>query len=172
MGSSRHRRETATAFGLAVQSGCHCEEANAPAVIATTGGGGAVPAIASVFKLGSPFWLKITGSNFVSGPVAKINGTPAPSTDVKNAQKVLAGSGSARKELVPKGTAVQVTVSNTDGITSAPFAYSWWTPTRRGIQGSERTDLWRGKPGSQPWAARDEGGRVASGFVVFMVPSF
>ena len=84
------------------------------------------PAITSVRKMGSPFRLKITGSNFHSDCTVKINGSAVPQTLYKNSGLVLAKKGAALKALVPKGTTVQVTVTNNDdGGVSAPFSFTW-----------------------------------------------
>jgi len=97
--------------------------ATAPDVVVTSSGG-QTPAILSVRKAGSPIRLVVMGSNFVTGAAVKINGTPAPKTTFKSATKMVAGKGAALKAMVPVGTAVQVTVTNPDGQTSAPFSFA------------------------------------------------
>ncbi|MGA9751411.1 MAG: PKD domain-containing protein [Acidobacteriota bacterium] len=84
------------------------------------------PAITSIKKMGSPFRLKIMGSNFHSDCTVKINGAAVPQTRYKNPGLVLAKKGSALKAMVPKGTTVQVTVTNNDdGGVSSPFSFTW-----------------------------------------------
>lgn len=83
------------------------------------------PSIVSVTKKGSPFRLIVMGENFHPGCVVRIDGNAVPSTSFKNANKVVAKGGSALKAMLPIGTAVAVTVENTnDGGVSQPFYYT------------------------------------------------
>ena len=72
---------------------------------------------------GSPFVLTLTGSNFHNPCTIFINGTAVPITKWKSAT-LLKGKGSGLKTMLPKGTPVQITVTNDDGISSAPFPYT------------------------------------------------
>jgi hypothetical protein len=81
------------------------------------------PTITSLSAMTNPLRLKVIGTNFKTGATVKINGTPAPSTTVKNATQILA-KGSALKTMLPKGTQVMVTVLNTDGGESAARAFT------------------------------------------------
>lgn len=83
----------------------------------------AAPAVASVKKLGDPFRLSVAGSGFQDGCAVTIDGASVPSTKYKSAVQVLA-KGSGLKEMVPKGTTVQVRVVNPDGTASAAYAYA------------------------------------------------
>lgn len=84
------------------------------------------PVISRAQKAGSPFRIKIYGSNFHPGCVVKINGTPVPQVKFKNDGKLVAKKGKILKTMAPKGTKVQITVENTDdGGISAPFTWSW-----------------------------------------------
>jgi hypothetical protein len=76
--------------------------------------------ISGVTKASDPFRLKVYGSNFQSGAVVKINGT-AVTTVFKSGSLLVAKQ---CKSLCPKGTAVQVTVTNPDGSTSAAFSFT------------------------------------------------
>ncbi len=85
-----------------------------------------VPVITSVRKLGGPFRLAITGSLFHNLCTVKINGNAVPMTTLKRDGSLLARQGKILKAMVPKGTAVSVTVTNTDEeVTSAPFSFIW-----------------------------------------------
>ena len=84
------------------------------------------PAISSVTKAGSPFRLKITGSNFHSNCTVKVNGASVPLSQYKSPSLVIAKKGAALKAMVPKGVTVQITVTNNDdGGVSAPFSFTW-----------------------------------------------
>ncbi len=83
----------------------------------------APPLISAAKALPNPFRLKLTGSNFHSGCTLTIGGTSVPVT-YKSSTTLLA-KGSAVKALLPKGTAVQLVVTNNDdGGVSAPFTYT------------------------------------------------
>ena len=73
-----------------------------------------------VVKAANPFRLKVTGTGFISGCVIKINGT-AVTTVYKSTTLVVA---KGCKPLCPKGTQVQVTVTNPDGTTSNAFPFT------------------------------------------------
>jgi hypothetical protein len=67
----------------------------------------------------------ISGSNFHQNCTVKINGTVVPTTVYRSATSVEAQKGAALKAMVPKGQAVQVTVTNNDdGGVSQPFSYT------------------------------------------------
>jgi hypothetical protein len=72
---------------------------------------------------GSPFVLTLNGSNFHNPCTIFINGTAVPVTKWKSAT-LLKGKGAGLKTMLPKGTTVQITVTNDDGISSAPFPYT------------------------------------------------
>jgi hypothetical protein len=81
------------------------------------------PIITSAQKLASPLRLKVSGSNFHPDFTLKINGTPVTAT-YKNNALVLA-KGTSLKMLLPKGVAVNLTITNNDdGGISAPFSYT------------------------------------------------
>jgi hypothetical protein len=81
------------------------------------------PVITSAQKLASPLRLKVSGSNFHRDFTLKINGTPVTAT-YKSDALVLA-KGTSLKMLLPKGIAVNLTVTNNDdGGISAPFSYT------------------------------------------------
>lgn len=83
------------------------------------------PVINAVRKLGSPFRLKVEGSDFANGCTVQINGLPVPSTKFKSASLLIAKSGKALKAMVPKGQTVTITVANPDGTVSQGFGFSW-----------------------------------------------
>ena len=78
------------------------------------------PSISGVSKAVNPFRLKVSGSNFQSGAVVKINGT-AVTTVFKSGSLLVAKQ---CKSLCPKGTAVQVTVTNPDGGVSNAASFT------------------------------------------------
>lgn len=82
------------------------------------------PAISMIGKLADPFGLKVSGSNFYSGALVKINGQPIPQTAYKSSAKLLAKGGATLKAMLPKGTSVCVTVENPDGGFSECYAYT------------------------------------------------
>jgi hypothetical protein len=61
----------------------------------TYGGGPPGPTINGVTRLGSPFRLRLDGSNFHPGCVIRINGNPAPTTSFKSNNRVVANPTSA-----------------------------------------------------------------------------
>ncbi len=79
--------------------------------------------IGSVKAAQPPFRLTVTGSGFKTGCSVAVDGNPAPATRLVSGTKVVA-KGSGLKALVPKGTAVQIVVTNADGTASAPFSYT------------------------------------------------
>jgi len=84
------------------------------------------PVISGAVKVTSPppLKLKVTGSNFHSGCVIKINGVAVPETQFKSATLIKA-KGSALKTMLPKGVTVLITVvNNDDGGISAAFPYT------------------------------------------------
>jgi hypothetical protein len=84
----------------------------------------ALPPVITFAKAGgTPFVLTLTGSNFHNPCTIFINGTAVPVTQWKSAT-LLKGKGSTLKTMLPKGTLVQITVTNDDGISSAPFPYT------------------------------------------------
>lgn len=82
------------------------------------------PAISIIGKLADPFGLKVSGSNFYSGAVVKINGQPIPQTVYKSSVKLLAKGGATLKAMLPKGTSVCVTVENPDGGFSQCYPFT------------------------------------------------
>jgi PKD repeat protein len=85
----------------------------------------ATPAsISSVTKKAPPFKLILLGSNFHNPCTVKVNGVTRGTVTWKSATKIVA-KGTDLKTACPKGTAVQITVTNTDdGVDSAPFTYT------------------------------------------------
>ncbi len=83
-----------------------------------------VPVVLQVKKLGSPFRLKIKGSGFVPGCQVLIDGTPVPLVSFKSATKIVAKKGRELKDMVPKGSAVCVTVRNPQGSESPCFSFT------------------------------------------------
>lgn len=82
------------------------------------------PVITAVTKVGSPFRLKVIGSNFVDGAQVLINGIAVPSTKFKSSYYLVAKKGAALKAMVPKGVTVTITVKNPDGSQSNEFYYT------------------------------------------------
>jgi PKD repeat protein len=80
------------------------------------------PTLDRVVISGSPFKLLVFGSGFQVGAVVKINGVPAPISQVKSSTLVVAKGGGALKAMLPKGSSVLVTVQNPDGSSTAPLA--------------------------------------------------
>ena len=78
------------------------------------------PTISSIQKAGNPFRLVVLGSNFHSAMTASIGGTAWTNVVVKSGSKVVIKGGKSLKALLPKGTPVAITLTNTDdGGTSA-----------------------------------------------------
>lgn len=84
---------------------------------------GTVPAISSAKTRGTPLQLVVSGAGFQQGCAVKIDGAAAPSTQWVSASSVVA-KGGALKGMLPKGKAVQLTVTNPDGTVSAPFPFA------------------------------------------------
>ena len=81
------------------------------------------PVITYAKALPNPFRLKVEGSNFHSSFTLKVNGVPVNAV-YKTSTRVV-GKGASLKALLPKGTAVQLVVTNNDdGGVSAPFTYT------------------------------------------------
>jgi hypothetical protein len=80
------------------------------------------PTISRVAVLTGPFRLAITGDNFETASVVRVNGTSVPVTAWKSPTSVVAKGGATLKGLVPPGQTVSVSVDNGDGILSAPFS--------------------------------------------------
>ncbi len=71
--------------------------------------------IGAIDKRGKPFRIKITGSNFQSGVVVTISGSPWPTVTRKGETRLILKKGPALEALFPVGQAVDVTLSNPDG---------------------------------------------------------
>ena len=83
------------------------------------------PTITAVAKLFDPFRLKITGTNFSPNCSVSINGQLAPEVSWKDSSKIIVKGGAILKAMLPKGTPVQITVTNNDTlITSQPFTFA------------------------------------------------
>jgi len=77
-------------------------------------------AVTSATKVGSPFRIKILGTNFQSSCTATVGGVPVQ-VAYKNAGKIKLKH---CKSLCPKGTPVAIVVTNPDGTASAPYAFT------------------------------------------------
>ncbi|MGA9752232.1 MAG: protease pro-enzyme activation domain-containing protein [Acidobacteriota bacterium] len=77
------------------------------------------PVVTGVTKLGNPFRLKVTGSNFKSGIQVFIGGsaTAWSNTLPKSSSLLLIKKGASLKALFPKGQSVAIELVNTDGGT-------------------------------------------------------
>ncbi len=73
--------------------------------------------VTSATKVGSPFRIKVLGTNFQSGCTATVGGVPVQ-VAYKNAGKIKLKH---CKSLCPKGTPVAIVVTNPDGTASAPL---------------------------------------------------
>jgi PKD repeat protein len=75
------------------------------------------PAISGVSKAGSPFRIKIAGSNFQDGVQVLVGGDAAPwgSTVRKSDASIVLKGGSSLKARFPQGQAVSIRVRNPDG---------------------------------------------------------
>jgi len=83
------------------------------------------PTISSIHKALNPFRLVVLGSNFHGAVTASIGGTPWTNVVVKSGSKVVIKGGAALKALLPKGTPVAITITNTDdGGTSAAYSFT------------------------------------------------
>jgi hypothetical protein len=69
------------------------------------------------------FRLKVAGSRFQQGCAMKIDGAAVPSTRWVSVGTAVA-KGGALKGMLAKETAVQLTVANPDGTTSAPYTFT------------------------------------------------
>jgi hypothetical protein len=81
-------------------------------------------AVTGVVKQGNPFRLIVSGSGFVGTCVVKIDGRAVPQTLVRGPASLAAKGGDALKAMVPKGTAVSVTVEDPQGGASNAFTYT------------------------------------------------
>ena len=81
------------------------------------------PQVSDVRILTSPFRLKVLGTDFQAGCSVTLGGVPAPLVQFKNGQKLVLKKGLALKNLVPKGTPVEIVVTNPDGGISDPFPF-------------------------------------------------
>ncbi len=77
----------------------------------------APPVVTGVQKMGNPFRIKITGSNFQEGVSVSIGPDTSPwsSTVRKGDTQILLKGGSGLKSRFPQGQAVMIFVHNTDG---------------------------------------------------------
>ncbi len=83
------------------------------------------PTIISIKKMTSPFRLVVLGGNFHSVVTASIGATPWTNVVVKSGSKVVIKGGKSLKALLPKGTPVAITLTNTDdGGTSAVYTFT------------------------------------------------
>jgi PKD repeat protein len=99
-------------------------QATATGIAITAQPAAPVPSITSCLKMASPFRLKLTGTNFISASKIKIDGVAVPSVLFKNSGKLIAGSGTALKDMCPKGQPVKVTVENEEGNVSNEYSYT------------------------------------------------
>lgn len=99
------------------------DAAGATALISKTLTVSPAPAIDGVASLTSPLRLKVSGSGFRDGCVIQVDGKAAPQTHWKGDGVALA-TGAGLKAMVPRGSAVDVTVVNPDGAKSAPFHFT------------------------------------------------
>ena len=67
--------------------------------------------------------LNLLGANFGSGAVVEIDGVPAPQS-VRRSDRALIAKGSALRQMLPVGTAVQITVRNADGKLSEAITFT------------------------------------------------
>lgn len=82
------------------------------------------PAVTSVTQKRGPFRLILLGSNFHNPCTVKVNGETKGTVTWKSITKIVA-KGTDLKAACPKGTTVQITVTNTDdGGTSAPVPFT------------------------------------------------
>ena len=84
----------------------------------------AVPSITSVASAKNPFRLKVVGEGFKQGCSVRIGASPAPETAFKNQSLAVAKGGAKLKGMLPRGTAVAVTVVNADGESSPPWSFT------------------------------------------------
>lgn len=81
--------------------------------------------IARVAKKGNPFRLVLDGEGFNGLCSVKVNGVAVPNTAFKSLSRLVAKGGSALKAMVPKGVPVTLTVEDSRGGSSPPYAFSW-----------------------------------------------
>lgn|GEM_PF-4620202 len=90
--------------------------------------GDVFPGVMSAKTGGNPFRLTLTGSNFVNGSTAFVNGAQVHKSKYKGADDLgrttLVASGSGLKAMLPKGQAVTLTVRNPDGHESDGFQFT------------------------------------------------
>lgn len=82
------------------------------------------PVIGSLTKLGSPFRIKVAGSNLQPGIRVYIGGTEWTQVTYKNGGKILLAGGSSLKAAVPKGQARTFRFVNPDGG-EASVTWQW-----------------------------------------------
>ena len=82
------------------------------------------PTVSSIRQKAGPWRLILLGSNFHNPCTVKVNGTPYGTVTWKSSTKLVA-KGADLKAACPKGTMVQITVTNNDdGGTSAPYPFT------------------------------------------------
>jgi PKD repeat protein len=73
------------------------------------------PTLLTLKKMGNPFRIKITGSNFQTGVKVYINGAEWTNFKLKSPNELLLKGGGTLKAAVPKNTPTQFRVANPDG---------------------------------------------------------
>lgn len=81
-------------------------------------------AVDTVYKVGNPFRLKVTGGGFLPGAWVYIDGVAVPRVSYKRPDLIVAKGGAALKSMVPFGQPVCVTVVNPNGGTSSCYMYT------------------------------------------------
>jgi alpha-tubulin suppressor-like RCC1 family protein len=97
--------------------GQSCEQTGTITISACT-----PPAITSMTKMGSPFRIKVIGSNLKSGVKVYVNDYLWTNVIWKSTEKLIINGGSALKLKVPKGTSVTFTFVNPDECSTT---YIW-----------------------------------------------
>ena len=82
------------------------------------------PVVSSTAKLGSPFRIKIIGTNFQENLKVRINGSEWPQVNRKSDTTLVLKGGSSLKKVVPKGVQTTFTIINPDGGT-CDINWSW-----------------------------------------------
>lgn len=82
------------------------------------------PVVSTTTKLGSPFRIKIIGTNFQENLKVKINGTEWPQVIRKSDTTIVLKGGSSLKSAVPRGVQTTFTIINPDGG-SVEYTWNW-----------------------------------------------
>jgi len=79
--------------------------------------------VTGVASFSNPLRLTVSGSGFQAGCTVQVNGKPVPDTAFRGSHMAVA-EGAGLEGLLPKGSAVHITVVNPDGGVSSPLVFT------------------------------------------------